>query len=57
MCGAERFVFAPDALGESQETAALTQRADARAPAGQDLVGIGLTAESQINLSRGVSNT
>ena len=45
MRGAEGVVFALGALGEAGEPAALTQGADAVAPAGQDLVGIGLVAD------------
>ncbi len=45
MRGAERVVFALRALGEAGEPAALAQRADAVAPAGQDLVRIGLVAD------------
>ncbi len=42
---AERVVLALGALGEAREPAALAQRADAVAPAGQDLVRIGLVAD------------
>ena len=42
---AERVVFALGALGEARQAAALAQRADAVAPAGQDLVRIGLVAD------------
>jgi hypothetical protein len=45
MRGAERVVFALAALGEAGQAAALAQRADAVAPAGQDLVRIGLVAD------------
>ena len=45
MRGAERVVFALGALGEAGEAAALAQRADAVAPAGQNLVRIGLMAD------------
>ena len=45
MRGAERVVFAFGALGEAGEAAALAQRADAVAPAGQDFVRIGLVAD------------
>ena len=45
MRGAERVVFALGALGEAGEAAALAQRADAVAAAGQDLVRIGLVAD------------
>ena len=45
MGGAERVVFALGALGEAGEAAALAQRADAVAPAGEDLVRIGLVAD------------
>ncbi len=42
---AERVVFALGALGEAGQPAALAQRADAVAPAGEDLVRIGLMAD------------
>ena len=42
---AERVVFALGALGEAGQAAALAQGADAVAPAGQDLVRIGLVAD------------
>ena len=45
MRGAERVVFALGALGEAGQAAALAQRADAVAAAGQDLVRIGLVAD------------
>ena len=45
MGGAERVVFALGALGEAGEPAALAQRADAVAAAGEDLVRIGLVAD------------
>ena len=45
MRGAERIVFALGALGEAGQPAALAQRADAVAPAGEDLVRIGLVAD------------
>ena len=45
MRGAERVVFALGALGEAGQPAALAQGADAVAPAGQDLVRIGLVAD------------
>ena len=45
MRGAERVVFALRALGETGEAAALSQGADAVAPAGQDLVRIGLVTD------------
>ena len=45
MRGAERVVFAFGALGEAGQSAALAQRADAVAPAGQNLVRIGLMAD------------
>ena len=45
MRGAERVVVAFGALGESGQAAAGAQRADAVAPAGQDLVRIGLMAD------------
>ena len=57
MAGAERVVFALGALGEAGEAAALAQRADAVAAAGQDLVRIGLMADVPDQRSRGVSNT
>ncbi len=43
--GAERIVFALAPLGEAGQAAALAQGADAVAPAGQDLVRIGLVAD------------
>ena len=45
MGGAERVVFAFRALGEARQAAALAQGPDAVAPAGQDLVRIGLMAD------------
>ena len=45
MRGAERVVVALGALGETREAAALAQGADAVAPAGEDLVRIGLVAD------------
>ena len=42
---AERVVFALRPAGEAGQAAALAQRADAVAPAGQDLVRIGLMAD------------
>ena len=45
MRGAEAVVFAFRALGEAGQAAALTQRPDAVAPPGQDLVRIGLMAD------------
>ncbi len=42
---AERVVFALAALGEAGQAAALAQGADAVAPAGQDLMRIGLVAD------------
>jgi hypothetical protein len=42
---AERVVFALAPAREAREAAALAQRADALAPAGQDLVRIGLVAD------------
>jgi hypothetical protein len=45
MSGAERVVFALGALGEARQPAAHAQRADAVAPAGEDLVRIGLMAD------------
>ncbi len=45
MGGAERVVFALGALGEAGEPSAHAQRADAVAPAGEDLVRIGLVAD------------
>jgi hypothetical protein len=41
---AERIVLALAALGEARQPTGLAQRADAVAPAGQDLVRIGLMA-------------
>ena len=45
MGGAERVVFALGALGEAGQPAALAQRADAVAAAGEDFVRIGLVAD------------
>ena len=45
MSRAERVVFALRALGEAGKSAALSQRPDAVAPAGQNLVRIGLVAD------------
>ena len=45
MCGTERIVFALGALGETRQPAALAQRADAVAAAGEDLVRIGLVTD------------
>ena len=45
MRGAERIVFAFGALGEAGQAAALAQRADAVAAAGENLVRIGLVAD------------
>ena len=45
MRGAERIVFALGALGETGQSAALAQRADAVAAVGEDLVRIGLMAD------------
>ena len=45
MRGAERIVFALGALGEAGKAAALAQRADAVAAAGENLVRIGLVAD------------
>ena len=45
MAGAEGIVFALRAPGEARQAVALAQRADARAPAGQNLVRIGLMAD------------
>ena len=45
MRGAERVVFALGALGEAGQAVLGAQRADAVAPAGQDLVRIGLVAD------------
>jgi len=45
MRGTERVVFALGALGESGQSAALAQRADAVAPAGEDLMRVGLMAD------------
>src|SRR5882757_9830262 len=42
MSSAERVIFALRALGEAGKAATLPQGADAFAPAGEDLVGIGL---------------
>ena len=45
MRGTERVVFALRPLGEARQSAALAQRADAVAPAGQNFVRIGLVAD------------
>ena len=45
MCGTERIVFALGALGETRQPAALAERADAVAAAGEDLVRIGLVTD------------
>ncbi len=45
MRGAERVIFAFGALGEAGQAAALPQRADAVAPAGENLVRVGLVAD------------
>ena len=45
MRGAERVILAFSALGEAGQAAALPQRADAVAPAGENLVRIGLVAD------------
>ncbi len=45
MSGAERVEFALDPPGEAGQPAALTQGADAVAPAGQNLVRVGLVAD------------
>ena len=45
MRGAERVVFAFGALGETGQAAALAQRANAVAPAGENFVRIGLVAD------------
>ena len=45
MARAERVVFAFGALAEARQAARLAQRADAVAPAGQDLVRVGLMAD------------
>lgn len=45
MAGAERVVVALGALGEAGQAAAGAQGADAVAPAGQDLVRVGLVAD------------
>src|ERR1700756_4864343 len=45
MCGTKRIVFALGPLGETRQPAALTQRADTVAAAGEDLVRIGLVAD------------
>ena len=57
MGGAERIVFAFGPLGESGKPAALPKRAHAIAPAGQDLVGIGLVADVPDQLVVGVLKT
>lgn len=54
---AERIVVAFAALGEAGQAAAGAQRADAVAPAGEDLVRIGLVADVPDQRSRGVSKT
>ena len=57
MRGAEGVVFALGALGETGKAAALAQRADAVAPAGQDLVRIGLVSDVPDQaIVRGVEN-
>ena len=45
MAGAERVVFTLGALGEAGQAAALAYGADTVAPAGEDLVRIGLMAD------------
>ena len=45
MAGAERVVFALGALAEARQAVRLTQRADAVAPAGQDLMRVGLVTD------------
>ena len=45
MCGTERIVLALGALGETGQPAALAQRTDTIAAAGEDLVRIGLVAD------------
>ncbi len=50
MRGAEGIVFAFGALGETGKAAALAQRADAVAAAGEDLVRIGLMADIEDQL-------
>ena len=45
MRGAERVVFALATLGEAGQAATLAQRADTVAPAGEDLVRVGLVAD------------
>src|ERR1700688_5018381 len=45
MSGAEGVVFAFGPLGEARKAATLTQRTHAPAPAGQDLVRVGLVAD------------
>ena len=57
MRGAERVVFAFGALGESGETAALTQRANAIAASGQNLVRVSLVPDIPDEaVARGVEN-
>ena len=45
MRGAERVIFAFGTLGEAGQAPALPQRADAVAPAGENLVRVGLVAD------------
>ena len=54
---AERVIFAFGALGEAGQAAALAQGAHARAPAGDDLVRIGLMADVPDQTVSGVLNT
>jgi len=57
MGGAEGVVFAFGALGEARQPAAATKRADTVAPAGQDLVRIGLMADIPDQaIFRGIEN-
>ena len=57
MRGAERVVLALGAAGEAGQAAALAQGADAVAPAGQDLVRVGLVADVPDQpVARGVEN-
>ncbi len=57
MAGAERVVLALGALAEARQAAGLTQRADAVAAAGQDLVRVGLMADIPNQLvGRGVEH-
>ena len=57
MGGAERIIFAFSALGETGKTAALAEGADAVAPSGEDLVGVGLVADvPDQSVGRGVED-